>query len=218
MYEEIVYYSDGLKIASHLYAPKGWREGDPPRPAIICLHGYSGMKDVYGMDVPRRLWEEGYFILAPDHRGFGKSEGERGRQRPLEQAQDTYDAISYMETVEGVDSERFGIFGTSFGGANAIWVAAFDERVKVLVSSVGVHEGERWMRSVRRPHEWDSFHKRVMAGRQKARHHRRADHDAAARDHDLRPPHAEGHPGEPSKTRRLREGLRLAKRRGLLAL
>ncbi len=94
MYEEIIYYSDGLKIASHLYTPKGWREGDPPRPAIICLHGYSGMKEVYGMDVPRRLWEEGYFILAPDHRGFGKSEGERGRQRPLEQAQDTYDAIT----------------------------------------------------------------------------------------------------------------------------
>lgn len=167
MYEEIFYYSDGLRIASHLYRPKDWREGDPPRPAIICLHGYSGMKEVYGMDVPRRLWEEGYFILAPDHRGFGKSEGARGRQRPLEQAQDTYDAISYMETVEGVDPERIGIFGTSFGGANAIWVAAFDERVKVVVSSVGVHEGERWMRSVRRPHEWAAFRARVMEAARK---------------------------------------------------
>lgn len=163
MYQEIFYYSEGLKIAAHLYAPQGWKMGDPPRPAIICLHGYSGMKEVYGMDVPRRLWEEGYFVLAPDHRGFGKSEGPRGRHRPLEQAQDTYDAITCLETVEGVDPGRIGIFGTSFGGANAVWVAAFDERVRVVVTSVGVFEGERWMRSVRRPHEWKAFREKVMA-------------------------------------------------------
>ena len=109
MYEEVSYFSEGLRIAAYLYKPKGWKAGDSPSPAVISLHGYSGMKDVYGLDVPRRLSEEGYFVLAPDHRGFGVSEGERGRQRPLEQAQDTYDAISFMETVDGVDPERIGI-------------------------------------------------------------------------------------------------------------
>ena len=167
MYEEVGFFSDELRIAAYLYPPKGWKAGDPPGPGVISLHGYSGMKDVYGLDVPRRLSEEGYFVLAPDHRGFGVSEGARGRQRPLEQAQDTYDAISYMEGVEGVDPERIGIYGTSFGGANAVWVAAFDERVKVVVTSVGVFEGERWMRSVRRPHEWEAFRARVMEAARK---------------------------------------------------
>lgn len=157
MYEEINFFSDGVKIAAYLYRPKDWKVGDASRAAVISLHGYSGMKDVYGLDVPRRLCEEGYFVLAPDHRGFGVSEGQRGRHRPLEQAQDTYDAITFLETVGGVDPDRIGIYGTSFGGANAIWVAAFDERVKVIVTSVGVFEGERWMRSVRRPYEWVSF-------------------------------------------------------------
>ncbi len=167
MYEEVSFFSDGLRIAAYLYPPKGWKAGDPPGPGVISLHGYSGMKDVYGLDVPRRLAEEGFFVLAPDHRGFGVSEGARGRQRPLEQAQDTYDAISYLEGVAGVDPERIGIYGTSFGGANAVWVAAFDERVKVVVTSVGVFEGERWMRSVRRPHEWVAFRARVMAAARK---------------------------------------------------
>ena len=97
VWEEVNYYSDGLSIAAHLYKPTEWNPGDPPLPAIVCLHGYSGMKEVYGMDVPRRLWEEGYFVIAPDHRGFGESEGARGRHRPLEQAQDVYDAFTFLE-------------------------------------------------------------------------------------------------------------------------
>ena len=68
MYEEVSYFSEGLKIAAYLYRPKDWKGGGAPRAAISSLHGYRGMKDVYGLDVPRRLCEEGYFILARDHR------------------------------------------------------------------------------------------------------------------------------------------------------
>ena len=140
VWTDITYYSDGLKIAAHLYTPEDWQPGDPPRPAILSLAGYTGMKDVYGMDVPFRLWKEGYFVLAIDYRGFGASEGVRGRQRPLEQAQDSYDALTFLETVDGVDPERLGIYGTSFGGANAIWVTAFDERVKAEIGRASCRE------------------------------------------------------------------------------
>ena len=58
VWNDIHYYSNDLKIAAYFYTPKDWNPGDPPRPAVVVLHGYSGMKDVYGMDVPRRLWEE----------------------------------------------------------------------------------------------------------------------------------------------------------------
>ena len=49
----------------------------------------------------------------------------------------------------------------AFGGAHAIWVAAFDERVKATVSAVGVHDGERWLKTLRRPYEWLAFQSRV---------------------------------------------------------
>lgn len=166
-YDEVTFFSDGLRLAAHLWHPADWSASDPPRPGVISLHGYTGMKHIYGMDVPRRLAEEGYWVLAPDHRGFGRSEGERGRMRPLEQAQDTYDALSYLEGVPGVDPDRLGLYGTSFGGANAIWVAAFDPRVKVVVSSVGVADGFRWMRSVRRPHEWYELLDRIAGEAQR---------------------------------------------------
>ena len=105
----------------------------------------------------RRLVRLGF-----DYRGFGGSEGQRNRHRPLEQAQNTFDALTYMQTVPGIDRERLGIYGTSFGGANGVWVAAHDERVKCLVTSVGVTHGERWMRLIRRPWEWLAFRERVV--------------------------------------------------------
>jgi hypothetical protein len=54
------------------------------------------------------------------------------------------------------------IFGTSFGGAHGIWVTAHDERVKCLVTSAAVTDGERWLRLIRRPWEWLAFRERVM--------------------------------------------------------
>ena len=167
IWQEVNYYSDTLSIAAHLYTPENWSPGDPLRPAIVCLHGYSGMKEVYGMDVPHRLWEEGYFVIAPDHRGFGESEGLRGRHRPLEQAQDVHDAFTFLETIEGVDKNRMGLYGTSWGGASAIWCAAFDERIKVIVNSVGVSDGERWLANARRPHEWLNFQGQVTEAARK---------------------------------------------------
>ncbi|NNE84474.1 MAG: alpha/beta hydrolase [Alphaproteobacteria bacterium] len=167
VWDEVEYYSDGRKIAGFLYRPKDWKPGDAARPGIVVLHGYSGMKDIYGMDVPQWLWEAGYFVLSWDYPGFGVSEGERGRHRPLEQAQATYDAVTYLQTIDGVDPERIAYYGSSWGGANAIWCGAFDERVKVIVSAVMVSDGERWMRSVRRPHEWQAFKAQVEEAERK---------------------------------------------------
>ena len=98
VWDDIHFWSNDLKIAAYFYTPKDWHPGDPPRPAVVVLHGYTGMKDVYGMDVPQRLWEEGYFVLSYDYPGFGVSEGGRGRHRPLEQAQATYDAVTWLTT------------------------------------------------------------------------------------------------------------------------
>jgi dipeptidyl aminopeptidase/acylaminoacyl peptidase len=161
--EDVTYYSNGLKIAAHLYRPADGAAGDPLRPAVICLTGYSGRKNVATIDIPRRLAREGFIALAPDYQGYGESEGERGRHRPLEQAQNAYDAVTYLETVDGVDGDRIGIYGSSFGGANAVWSAAFEPRIKVVVSAVGVHDGARWLRSVRSAYDWYKFRDQVAA-------------------------------------------------------
>ena len=39
---EINFYSDGHRLTGYLHTPADWKAGDPPRPAIIVLAGYSG--------------------------------------------------------------------------------------------------------------------------------------------------------------------------------
>ena len=167
---EVFFYSDGARIAGYLFTPDDWKPGDAPRPAILVLAGYGGNTQADCTHIMQRLCAEGWFVFGFDYRGFGKSEGPRNRHRPLEQAQNTHDALTYIQTVPGIDPARLGIFGTSFGGAHGIWVTAHDDRVKCLVTSVAVTHGERWMRLIRRPWEWLAFRERVLAeARQRVR-------------------------------------------------
>ena len=164
---EVTFYSDSDKIAGYLFTPADWKAGDPPRPGILVLAGYSGNTQPDCTHMMKRLCAEGWFVFGYDYVGFGKSDGKRNRHRPLEQPQNTYDALTYMQTVPGIDPERLAIYGTSFGCANGIWVTAHDERVKCLVTSVGVTDGYEWMRSIRRPWEWLAFKDRVLKEAQK---------------------------------------------------
>ena len=56
-----------------------------------------------------------------------------------------------------MDPNRLAIWGTSFGGAHATYAAAVDDRVRCIVSVVGVGDGERWLRCLRREWEWQAF-------------------------------------------------------------
>ena len=49
-----------------------------------------------------------------------------------------------------------------------VWAAALDERVRCVVSVVGVGDGRRWMRSVRRPDEWHDLLERAREDREQA--------------------------------------------------
>ncbi len=45
--------------------------------------------------------------------------------------------VDYLISRAEVDPERIGVIGHSLGGHNSLFVAAFDERIKVIVSSCG---------------------------------------------------------------------------------
>jgi pimeloyl-ACP methyl ester carboxylesterase len=159
----VSFYSDGHKLAGDLYRPPG--PDDISRPAIVLCHGYTGTRRIHLPDYAEHLTATGYFVLAFDYRGWGDSEGPKHKLAPFSRVADVQAALSFLETLPQVDETRLALFGTSYGASIAIWTAAIDPRVKCLVASIGVGNGRRWMRSVRRPDEYADLMDRAAVDR-----------------------------------------------------
>jgi len=150
----------GLKLAGRLYLPDP--EQDLHAGGVFCV-GFGGVKEWTPVGLCTLLAQAGYTMLSFDYRGFGGSEGARARLLPQEQVEDAVCALEYLATqVPGVDPERIGIFGTSFGGGIAAMAALYSPRPKALVMSVPVTSGSQWLRSISRWHEFREIQQRAL--------------------------------------------------------
>lgn len=132
---------------------RGWffaAQGSTGRaPVVVMAHGLSAVKELCLADYAEVFAAAGLNVLVYDHRNFGASDGTpRQEVDPVAQYRGYRDAISYAITRSEVDSDRVGVWGTSFSGGLVITVAAVDRRVKAVVSQVPFIDGydsARWM-------------------------------------------------------------------------
>ena len=157
-------YSEGVRLSGDLFLPEDLRPGEK-RAGIVLCHGYTGVRNLYLPDNARVLNEAGYVVLTFDYKGWGDSDGPKSRLSPYGRVIDAQAALTFLAAQSMVDPERLGLYGTSYGGATVVWTTAVDQRVKAVVSVVGVGHGKRWMRSVRRPDEFADLLKRSAADR-----------------------------------------------------
>jgi fermentation-respiration switch protein FrsA (DUF1100 family) len=134
MRQDVEFTSAGLTLRGWLYRPDGVA-GD--RPAVVMSHGFSAVKE-QGLDgFAQRFATAGMIVLVFDHRHLGASDGdERGRIVYQEQHDDTRAALGWLGQQRGVEVDRIGLWGSSYSGAHAIFLGAFDPRVKVVVAQV----------------------------------------------------------------------------------
>ena len=151
-------FSDGTRMAGDMYLPKQ-RSADAKLPAIVLCNGTGGIKEHTGGRLGPILAQHGYIALAFDYRGWGQSESQlmavepqpkpdenhemtikvkalRGEMNYTDQTEDIRAALSYISGEPGVDPQRIGLWGTSYGGGLVTWVAGNDPRVKCLVAQV----------------------------------------------------------------------------------
>lgn len=160
--EDVTYSSGGDEIAGWFY-PAG--DGSPA-PALVFCPGFTGTRQAaFYQPYVERFVAAGYAVLLADYRGWGDSGGPRGEIVPLRQVDDVRNALSYLETREDVDGARLAVVGVSFGGGNALYAAAIDERIRACVAISPVTDGRAWMRAMRREHEWHELLDRLAADR-----------------------------------------------------
>ena len=93
-------------------------------PAVIMLHGFASSRDEIGgifASQAAALAEAGIASLRIDFRGYGESDPAAEASVTIDRMlEDAAIARSYLAGVEGVDAERIGVLGYSFGAAIAM--------------------------------------------------------------------------------------------------
>lgn len=106
----------------------------------------------------------GYVTLAFDHRGFGASEGTpRQHEDPAGKLADLRDALNWLAAHPAVDADRLGCVGICLGGGYALRFAAFDPRVRALVTVAGGYNDPHAMRAGMGPESYRGVLSEQMA-------------------------------------------------------
>lgn len=158
------FYSDGVRLEGLLQLPDG-ASAAGTRPVVLLCSGFQGLKEL----IPAKLWGPltgaGYACFAFDYRGFGTSDGERGRVLPREQVEDVRNAITLLEQQPEIDPRRIGLLGWGFGGGIVIQAGAEDPRVQAVACLNGIGDGGRAIRDSRTYADWLAMQDRLAADR-----------------------------------------------------
>ena len=125
--------------------------------AMLCLHQTTrigkgepaGLGGLDNLHYARELAERGYVTLAPDYPNYGDYVCDpyaRGYvSATMKGVWNHARALDLLQALPQVDGARLGCIGHSLGGHNTLFLAAFDERVKVAVSSCGFNSFATYM-------------------------------------------------------------------------
>lgn len=137
--KDIEFNAEGVTLRGWLYLPN---DSTKKFPAIIMAHGFASVKEMHLDKYAEKFAQNKFSVIVFDYSGFGGSDGyPRQEVNPYKQIEEYSHAITYATTLKEVDSEKIGIWGTSYSGGHVLVVAERDHRVKCVVSQVPTISG-----------------------------------------------------------------------------
>jgi fermentation-respiration switch protein FrsA (DUF1100 family) len=164
--EEVEFNAEGVTLRGQLFRHSSTRG---PAPCVIATHGFAGEISHFLTDFAESFAEAGLTTLVYDHRGWGTSDTQPGAPRyeidPWQQIRDYQHAITYVQSVAGVDSDRIGVWGSSYSAGHVFVLGAIDRRVKAVVGQVPVISGVETFQSLVRIDMESTSHQAFAADR-----------------------------------------------------
>lgn len=133
-------------VMAYLLIPKKQKQ---PSPAVLCLHqttkiGKSepaGLGGSANLQYARELAEQGYVTFAPDYPYLGENSFDPYKNGyvscTMKGIVNHIRAVDLLRSLPQVDGKRIGCVGHSLGGHNTLFAAAFDQRIRAMVTSCG---------------------------------------------------------------------------------
>lgn len=144
MSETVEFNSAGVACKGVLTRPAG-TGGNVP--LVIMAGGWCYTKEIVLPHYAKFFQDIGCATLCFDYRCFGESGGmPRQHIDPWSQIEDYRNALSFAETLPGIDMARSGIWGISYSGGHVLITAAIDQRPKFAIATVPVIDGFQTMR------------------------------------------------------------------------
>ncbi len=163
MRKAVTIWSEGVRLAGDLWTPNDDAAANPKLPAILLCHGWGGLKEHLSSTYAKWFAKGGFAALTFDYRGWGESDAKlvpvgeiptsdangevtiharaaREIVDPFDQIRDIANCLDYLASEPGVDAERIGLWGSSYGGGHVAYMAAHDLRVRAIVAQVGAQQ------------------------------------------------------------------------------
>ncbi|ALO08335.1 ABC transporter ATP-binding protein [Streptomyces venezuelae] len=125
--------ADGTMIDASLSVPRNLAPGQTC-PAILMPAPLNDLGHRAYLPMIPRWALGGYAVLAYSQRGLAKSTGEIHVAGPQDVA-DATEIVNSLIQIEGIDPERIGCFGASYGAGTSLLAAANDLRIKAVVGT-----------------------------------------------------------------------------------
>lgn len=153
--QKVKFNSDGFLLDGAFFIDDS--HNLPELPIVIVCSGFTGLKHIHPERFARALTPKGFTTFGFDYRGFGESEGPRGKVLLEEQARDIANAVAFVSERANLTACKIVLAGWGMAGGLIFDAFKINPNIDGLVAMNGFYDAKRVQKALRGEKGWRAF-------------------------------------------------------------